>query len=153
MVSLDTDGSKLRCWGGKQGNKLSFELELLWSVEIKDLILVAEYTTNEGPHFDDYFLIFQTKTCAFECTFYAEGRDAAFVKLSEQLNIPLQLQLCNSTDWKSRVIWPIHLAGTDYFQFTPVKPISLVSSICKAVFGPQLEYRVAEPIRKYIQEA
>lgn len=51
-VNLEVVGSQLRCVGNSG--------TVHWIVSIDDIILVAEYTTNEGPHADDYFLIFCT---------------------------------------------------------------------------------------------
>jgi len=56
--------------------------QLAWRTPIASILLIAEYTTNEGPYVDDYFVelwslengtLFQVHT-----TFYANGRDAAF---------------------------------------------------------------------------
>jgi hypothetical protein len=72
-LSLETLGSELRC--------VDQAGAVHWKVSIDDIILVAEYTTDEGPLFDDYYLIF----CAIEAehsvfatsTVYANRRDAA----------------------------------------------------------------------------
>jgi len=153
MISLEVCDSKLCCHGDKHENKLSPERELIWSVEIKDIVLVAEYTTDEGPYFDDYFLVFATKSCAYQSTFYAEGLNTVIETLYERFSMPLRLQLNGLTHWTSRVIWPAHLEGSNYFQFTDVKPKGLAATMHKALLGPQLEYKVAEPIRRFLKEA
>jgi len=153
MIGLEVCDSKLYCYGDKHEKKLLLEREPIWSVEIRDIVLVAENTTDEGPYCDDYFLIFATKSCIYRSTFYAEGLDAVFETLDERFSMPLRLQFSSSTHWASRVIWPAHLEGSDYFQFTEVKPNNIVSTMHKALLGPQLEYRVAEPIRKFLNEA
>jgi hypothetical protein len=34
------------------------ENQLLWWIPVTNIVLMAEYTTNEGPWMDDYFLVF-----------------------------------------------------------------------------------------------
>ena len=151
MIILEICDSKLCCYHDKQENISSLEPELSWSVEIDDILLIAEYTTNEGPYCDDYFLVFVTRSYIYQCTFYANGTDMVIQTLSEMFNAPLQLKLCNSTDWNSRVIWPVHLEGSEYFQFTKVKPDSLLSKTRKTLLGSQLEYKLAEPIQAILK--
>jgi len=157
MVSLEISDSTLRCLNGKRENSSSIDQGMIWSVEIKDLALIAEYTTSEGPYLDDYFLVFVSvengRAYNSRCTFYADGRDEALQALGTRLGADLRLGLFNSTEWTSRVVWPAHLQGDEYFHFTQVKPVGLLSTMSKAWFGPQLEYSVADPVRAYIREA
>jgi hypothetical protein len=130
-------------------------IALGWSVEIKDIVLIAEYTTNEGPYVDDYYLVFVTiedgKAYFASCSFYVDGRDEVFHSLKEQFGIASEFGLLQSTEWASRVMWPVHLAGSDYFQFDEVKPVSLLEKLRKALIGPQLEYKLSISIREYIE--
>jgi hypothetical protein len=45
------------------------------------------------------------------CSFYADGREEILANVGERLGSPIELRLANSTDWKSRVLWPPELAG------------------------------------------
>src|SRR5882724_8377909 len=101
-VRLETVGSELRCVD-KTGT-------LHWTVPIEDIILVAEYTSDEGPFTDDYYLVICTiegEGAVFStCTFYAVDRDLVLRSLSDRLGSQLELGLCGSTEWASRVLWP-----------------------------------------------
>src|SRR3954452_276863 len=97
-----------------------------WTLPIEAIVLIAEYTTNEGPYVDDYFLTFITvedgQLFYSSCSFYAEGRDAALLEISDRLGSPVELGLAGSTEWTSRVIWPPSLKGMAYFTFETIPP-------------------------------
>jgi hypothetical protein len=78
-----------------------------------------------------------------QCTFYVEGRDQAMQQLHERFSIAGNFGLSASTDWNSRVMWPIRLAGSDYFTFSEVRPTRISSKLRKAVFGKQLKYTLS----------
>jgi hypothetical protein len=130
-------------------------IALDWSFAIKDILLIAEYTTDEGPDVDDYFLIFVTVvkgTLHFSgCSFYTSGRDEVFEELREVHGMPSEFGLRTSTEWASRVIWPIQLAGEQYFQFTEIKPVGLLAKLRRSIQGPQLEYRVRDSILTFLR--
>jgi hypothetical protein len=67
---------------------LSSENALLWSTSTKDVVLLAEYTTSEGPYLEDYFLVFVTvengKRYFATASFYSNGRDEVIKQLAEQ---------------------------------------------------------------------
>ena len=117
---------------------------------------MAEYTTNEGPYLDDYFLVFVTveegKAFFSTSSFYAEGRDGVLASLQEKFGQPIQLELFNSTDWKSRVVWPLSMAGKQYFTFTELPPKKLIESLRRRIFGPVYEYAVSHEVREFIHE-
>ena len=148
MLSLQVSGARLSCLD---------EHEQRWSIEIADIILIAEYTTDEGPHLDDYFLVFVTVENGIpffsKCTFYAEGRDEVFECLLKTFDMPVEFKLCSSTAWASSVLWPRDLAGNEYFKFSKVRPSDLGSKIRKILLGPQLEYKISDSMRTYIDDA
>src|ERR1700748_1292213 len=95
-----------------------------WSLPIASIILISEYTTNEGPQCDDYFLVFVTieKDLFYfhTASFYAGGSDATLASLKELLGSTFELKLTGSTEWDSRVIWPAEIADSKHFEFKPV---------------------------------
>jgi hypothetical protein len=97
--------------------------DLDWSLSIADLVFVGEYTISSFG--DDYFLEFiSTKdglASWFEVTFYADGRDEAIAALGKKLGQSLPFELCNSTDFRSRGMWPTGLAGKPYRTLVPFK--------------------------------
>jgi len=91
-----------------------------WDIAIANIAVIAEYTNQNGPYADDYFLVFMERGNAqwYEASFYAQGRGEALKWLAIQLGADLECQLCNSTDFRSRVMWPPALAGREMFQWT-----------------------------------
>lgn len=70
--------------------------QLAWRTEIDSILLIAEYTTNEGPFVDDYFVeLWSLENGAIlktHVTFYSTGRDAAFAEIAKQLGSGLDLR-------------------------------------------------------------
>jgi len=73
------------------------DLVVAWTLPIAAIVLIAEFTTNEGPYVDDYFLTFVTvengKALSATCSFYAEGRDSALSEISHQVGCPIEVGL------------------------------------------------------------
>ena len=135
---------------------LGTSAKLLWTLTIDSIILIAEYTTNEGPHVDDYFLVFVTaeenKLFFSTCSFYVDGRDEALSVLQERLGSPIQLGLQGSTEWRSQVAWPARIAGSEYFTFAEIPPKTLLERVKKRLLGPAQEYAISKPVRNYLEE-
>lgn len=128
--------------------------ETLWQIPLDNVVLLAEYTTDEGPFLDDYFLIFVTKeneTSRFvTASFYSDGLDDVFARMTQFWNSEIQLALHGSTDWASRVVWPAELVGQEYFESKVVQPDTLVKKLRRVVFGPSREYVPRDAVRKYL---
>jgi hypothetical protein len=95
-----------------------------WHARIADIRLIGEMTNQNGPSADDYFIcvVATADGCWLQASFYADGRDDLLSQLGERLGAALVLQLCNSTDFASRILWPPHLVGQPMFKFTDVVP-------------------------------
>jgi hypothetical protein len=129
---------------------------LRWSVPIDSIILIAEYTTNEGPWADDYFLVFVTlenqQLYFSTCPYSADGIIKAPEGLKKHLGVLVQLDLVSSTDWRSRVAWPVEMAGTEYFTFTEVPPKNLAQKLQNKLLGPPQEYRLSKAVQEYLRQ-
>jgi len=92
-----------------------------WSVSVTDICLIAEYTTAEGPHLDDYFFVFLTvpENGWHQASFYAKGRDETLRLLEEKLHVQLTPSLFASAQFKSRIMWPLRLANLELFEVIP----------------------------------
>ena len=81
-----------------------------WSLPIGSIRLIAEYTTNEGPYVDDYFLVFVTaednKLYFSTCPGSSASIEEAIDRLQQRLRSPISLELQGFTEWRSRVAWP-----------------------------------------------
>lgn len=128
---------------------------LRWFLPIDSIVLIAEYTTDEGPYVDDYFLVFVTlehATLYFStCSFYATGRDEVLATLQERLASPVQLELTASAEWKSRVVWPDKMAGKDYFVFNAVPSQTFTEKIKKRLLGETYEYSISNEVQEYLK--
>lgn len=118
------------------------------------LLLIAEYTTDEGP-WDDYFLNFWTFENSgfikYSISFYIDGRDATFESLAKRLGTELNFGLTGSTEWASRVMWPPELAGHPYYTFRKIKPKTWLQKLRHRCLGPAEEYFIAKEIREYLK--
>lgn len=127
-----------------------------WAVPIGALVLVSEYTTNEGPLIDDYFLVFVTVEDGIfyfsTCSFYSRGVDEALSILQERLGSPVQLRLQGSTEWCSRVVWPVKMSECEYFTFTPVPAETLTAKLKEKLLGPTQEYVISKGVQEYLRE-
>jgi hypothetical protein len=96
---------------------------LLWHIKIPDIVLVAEYSTAEGPWGDDWFLVFALahKTPYF---FTLPVSSDGMETLGELLRsrFATDLKLTNSTDWRSVVLWPEAIEGTSLIEFSQREP-------------------------------
>ncbi len=119
-----------------------------------DIVLLAEYTTNEGPYGDDYFLVFVTiedgQVLFAAASFYSDGRDEVIKQLAGQWHVNIDLGLANSTEWKSRIMGPPELAGREYFEFREVAPKGFRERLSKRVFGPTYRYFLSKAARDFI---
>ena len=130
--------------------------QLTWRTPLVSILLIAEYTTNEGPYVDDYFVEFWSledgsllKTCT---SFYAAGRDDAFAAIAAMLKTNLSFGLTGSTEWASRVIWPLELAGHPYFEFQNIEPANWREKLSSKFFGPDQEYFLTQEVRTFLEK-
>jgi hypothetical protein len=129
--------------------------QLTWHIPIRSLLLIAEYTTNEGPHIDDYFIEFWSledgSILKSSVSFYAEGRDSAFAMIALQLKTDLSFGLTGSTEWKSRIMWPPDLAGHEYFEFRNIEPSDWRERISRQFLGPTQEYFLTAEVQSFLK--
>src|SRR5690242_7935711 len=145
--SLQIVDDELRCTDDKG--------TIRWSVAVPDIILIAEYTTNEGPMIDDYYLVFcfldGDRAMFATCPFYATGREAAFGTLARMLGSPIQLGLAHSTDFSSRVLWPPHVEGQAYLTFKSEQSRDICKRLKAYVLGHTTEQFLSNSVQNYIR--
>ncbi len=131
--------------------------EIIWTIAVKDVVLFAEYTNDEGPLLDDYFLVFvtieQRAPHFVTASFYSNGCNEIIQQLAKYWNVDLDLQLYGSTDWRSRIVWPPSLAGQECFDLTEVPPASLLARLRKFVLGPAYEFSPSKNVLDFLQRA
>lgn len=94
-----------------------------WSIPISEIIAFGEYTTDNGPYIDDWFMVFVTSDFDWvEASNYCAGSDDVRTALAEQWSVEsLYGKLWGHTDFASRVIWPSSLADRPLFEFSERK--------------------------------
>jgi len=92
-----------------------------WRIPLADVRVIGEYTNEDGPA-DDYFFGFVTQDRCYEAPFYAEGAHEFLAELSQRLGLEIELGLNNSTTFASRILWPAHLVGRDFFHYSQPAP-------------------------------
>jgi hypothetical protein len=125
-----------------------------WKIPINKIKIIAEYTNQDGPFFDDYFLVFAISSEEqLTASFYAEGRGAVLVELGKILNVELKFSLLNSADFKSCVMWPPDLSGEEFLEFYILPPKSFIGRITRKLIGVWCNYqRLAPKIKSYLQK-
>ncbi|HEV1995411.1 MAG TPA: hypothetical protein VGR03_13860 [Candidatus Acidoferrum sp.] len=130
------------------------EGQLLWQCPLDSIVLMAEYTTNEGPFLDDYFLVFVSiekgKQYFATASFYSDGREMIVEHLSQKWDVRVKLGLSHSTEWKSRVLWPPEIAGNDYFSFREIQSDSRLEKLRGFAFGPAREYYPSQEVCEFL---
>lgn len=129
--------------------------QLTWRTPISSILLIAEYTTNEGPLLDDYFVDFWNleggSFLLARTSFYAAGRDDAFARITKELKANLTFGLTGSTEWASRIMWPPELEGHPYLDFRDIKPTNLRQKAAQLLFGPGQEYFLAGEVQAFLK--
>lgn len=90
-----------------------------WHIRLSDIKVIGEYTNQNGPFADDYFLAFVTNPDGgwYEASFYAEGRELLLQELYSKFIVDPQHSLVASTDFNSVILWPKELSGRPMFEF------------------------------------
>jgi hypothetical protein len=95
-----------------------------WRIDVAAVRAFGEMTDTAGPLLDDYWLCFvvEGEPAWHRASFYAVGRDELLAWLSARLGEKLELELVNSTDLRSRVVWPAELRDKPLFTFQALSP-------------------------------
>ncbi len=91
-----------------------------WNLPIQKVRIIGEYTNQDGPGADDWFLAFivNADEMWYEASISAAGRDEFLSQIGSHLGVELTSELVYSTDFNSRVLWPADIAGTELFAFS-----------------------------------
>jgi hypothetical protein len=123
-----------------------------WRVAVADVRLVAEYTNEDGPDLDDYFYVFAAgRPCLFyEAPMYAGAE--VVEEIGKMLGVVLHAGLCNSTTFKSRVMWPPALANHPYFEYTVVRRGPGLWSRIKDRVLPLIQSDLTDEVEAYLRD-
>ncbi len=134
-------------------NQLSRESDVLHigslTLPISDIVLVGEATTQDGPFADDWFLVLVHRDGRWiELSLYDEAK-SLHQQLSTALGCPLPLGLANSTDFASRIIWPLTLTDRPVFTYERVRDRSFLRSL-RMCFIPEMAHHLSPEARSTV---
>jgi hypothetical protein len=125
-----------------------------FKLDFRDIALVGEYTTPDGPGADDYFLVFFTRDGSrHDASFYADGRDAALAALSDYWQTPLTLRLAASDSLASNILWPASHAGRALFRSRRQAPASFMGRLRERIGFVALEQHLSPAVRQLLGES
>jgi hypothetical protein len=123
----------------------------LWNIKSESIVLVAEYTTNEGPFGDDWFLVFAVgnkNPLFFTCSVYSHGSEELFQFLRARFGVTAKLT--NNTEWKSIVLWPEAIADARLIDFSQGEPRNWRERLRTWYDGPMKKPHLSEVVRDYL---
>ncbi|MGH9565446.1 MAG: hypothetical protein ACRD4I_05655, partial [Candidatus Angelobacter sp.] len=82
---------------------------------------------------------------------YAEGTEVMVHALLAHWQWEPRLELANSAQWASRVVWPQELQVREYFALEEVPPTTWREKIRKAIFGAIQQYLPTETVSEYLR--
>jgi hypothetical protein len=112
----------------------SFDDGSLWELPISDLVLVGEYTTEDGPGSEDHFICVVDRNGNRYDVSDEAGSGELIRALSATLGISLKPRLSLKTQFESCILYPPSVAGQPLF--TQPKPArSLVERVKGLLVG------------------
>jgi hypothetical protein len=92
--------------------------EQIWQVPISEVRAIGEYTNQNGPWSDDWFIVFVGDAGNwFEVPANAPSVQPTLATLGDRLHTPLALTLTRSASFASTILWPPHLGGQEFLTF------------------------------------
>jgi hypothetical protein len=105
------------------------------AINADEIAVIAEYTTPNGPYFDDWSLAFITKDGKWSSIpLYSKHIDTLLEYLGKKFDSSLaQTCLANSTDWRSIIRFPRQLAGKEFFSISKSPDLSFFQRILASI--------------------
>jgi len=89
------------------------------TIDLNNVKVIGEYTTDDGPFFDDWFLSFVYSDGTWEnISIYADNIESVRDYLSKTFGLDTSYYLANSTNWNSHILYPKDYLGHKLFEMT-----------------------------------
>ncbi len=121
-------------------------------INVFDIKAIGEFTTADGPFIDDWFLTFITQTDWIEIPMYTDGMTEFLTDLGNLLNSNLSAKLTNTTDWKTRVMYPIYFKEKELYELENIEPKTFWERVKKRI-GIQDTVRVLSTELKQLHKS
>ena len=119
-----------------------------WSVSCDDIRVVGEFTNNNGPYADDFYLVLiDNKEAVHVGSFYAPGRDFVDIMLKNAGMLD-EYGLCNSAELRSRVLYPNELRGEPLYTFVEKRLMGIRGWLLRE---SEIECFVTENVMSYLR--
>ena len=123
--------------------------QTLFEISISEIKVIGEYTNDEGPYHDDWFLTILTNEDWYEIPMYLEDFNKFLNVLGEKLETKFILHFANSTNWKSRIIYPEKFADQEIYKIEEILPQTFLGKLSR-IFGRKRTERKLSEITKEI---
>jgi hypothetical protein len=125
-----------------------------WTLRFVDITVIGECTNELGPFADDYYICFVAADGEtwWTTSFYAEGRDELLQCLARRFGSTFEWGLCDSTTFKSRVMWPPPLRDKPLFAFSEPRASNRFSGFLRALgIAPSSNVQtVSSEVREFV---
>lgn len=123
--------------------------EIVWALPLHRLRVIGEYTNDNGPAFDDYFIVF-VAAHPFELVIApVEAEGSLLADMSDRLRCALSHTLTHRTDFASRILWPPELRDRPLFDFRKVARRPSTLSRVKDWLVPLIALEPTAEVRRY----
>ena len=120
-------------------------------IPISDIKLIGEYTTENGPHLDDYFIVFYYSENSYaEISMYAENLIEMIDELETKIGGKLKSHLTSSAVWNSNILWPNASKGETLWLTKRAKPENFNERMHLFFGGEKLEIELTEIAKSYL---
>lgn len=124
-----------------------------WSVPMDEVLVIGEYSTDNGPFLEDLFCEFVVnETTWYEVPYDALGVREAMAMLAKALEAELPFELPLSSRFQSRVMWPECLRGVPLFEFRDVRR-SLWDRLVRWWYPSEVESVLSPEVLAYLANA
>jgi hypothetical protein len=132
--------------------RYEYKGKVVWSIRLIDLRLIGEWTTDHGPHGEDYFFAFVSGWPPLWHEAPVGANPRIMEELEKEIGQPLRVGLAACTTFKSRVVWPPELQGHDLFKYTPQpRPRGLFKRL-KDVILPLIHSELTQEVLEYLKD-
>ncbi|WP_192823110.1 hypothetical protein [Rufibacter sp. LB8] len=138
-----------------EANQVIYEMDPRnkWVMDIGKIKFIGEDTTANGPWEPDYFFVFAEKENEWWQAPNEAVKEMGFwTQLSEKLNCEVGPTLAASTQWATKVLYPVSLAGQEMFEIIQIDQKS--KSFWQRIFGSAATERLVltENVRKLFHQ-
>lgn len=127
--------------------------DIIFQLPIKEIVFIGEYTNDQGPYFDDWFLfVVDNEGNTFQISMYSLNIDLVMKKLSKIFGFSRSLDLVNSSDWKSISLFPKNFYGQEFLGLVKKEPRNIIRRFLYLFGIYQYEVDYSNNLKSLIQK-